>query len=121
MGTDWPPEIPGYVTLTTQAVRESDEYPCFPALRALLRERGVNLATSLVPHFLDEGSGDFYGVVVTAERRVLEFWLSESDGQWALTRWVDRTDDPANAADHDIRYALWRISQGAYETPPRSN
>src|SRR4051812_40818471 len=111
MRADWPPEIPGDVMLTTQTVRESDEYPCFPALRQLLREQRVHLATSLVPIFSDEDSGGFYGVLVTADRRVFQFWLEESDGRWALTEWVDITDGPDTTADHDIRYALWRINQ----------
>src|SRR5712692_4371626 len=115
MGADWPPEIPGYVMLTTQAVRESDEYPCFPALRQLLRAKGIDLATALVPIFSDEGSGGFSGVLVTAERRVFQFWLHESNGRWALTEWVDITDSPDITADHDIRYALWRISKPADE------
>jgi hypothetical protein len=105
LDANFPSHVVDYVTANTRLMRSGD-YPGYVALRELLRQRGVDPATTVAAHLSDEGGGSWSGALVTADRNVFDFSLARINGDWTLTWWSDETDNRENAEDQDVTCAF---------------
>jgi hypothetical protein len=88
--------------------------PMWVRVRALLTEKGLNPATSLVAEsFPDDRSLEF-GIVVTGDGRVFQFdydYLGKSIGEGTFTDWEDLTDAYERSPHSDIVSAAIRMAR----------
>ena len=90
-----------YTTKLTQLLR-SDDYPFWGCLRRLLEQKGVDPQSAVLAESFEDGagrngSGQEYGVVVTAREKVFEFVVDIGEGEdryenATLREWIDKTD-----------------------------
>src|SRR3954447_18143470 len=113
-----PNSLMDYVKLDTYLMRSSSDAE-YIYLREVLLEQGVDLGRAVVACYYDNG-GAFYGVVVTPDRKVVEFDLFYmQDGERSLAgkppqwtgaiRWQNITDAHDTAADEYVTCALQLI------------
>lgn len=71
-------------------------------LREILREKGFDPATTLLASFMEDEECNEYGVLVTREKRVIEYQRCMINGQDNSASWVtvDITNRPERLADY---------------------
>jgi hypothetical protein len=88
--------------------------PTIVHLRTLLQERGVDPQTAILADFFYDGGG-WCGALVTANRRVISFWLSEgvsaADDVIYDEDWQDRTDASPETRNHLIAAAIGLLDE----------
>jgi hypothetical protein len=75
--------------------------PDWDELRRVLRRRRIRPAEVLMASFCEDGDGNEFGVLVTADRRVIDYRrriARRRQGPRVLA-WRDRTDDPGVITD----------------------
>ena len=83
----------------TGLLRTSDE-PLWERLRLLLREKGIDPATTLLAECFPDDAELEFGLVVTQERRLFQFgldYLHTTVEQGSFAEWVERTADVAGS------------------------
>ena len=63
----------------TKLLREDDEYPFWNILRNLLTERGIDYSKAYLAFSADEGENSEFGIIVTADRNVFQYYIQLSD------------------------------------------
>ena len=77
------------IELQTKLFRTS-ELPFWVRLRALVRERGVNPDTSLLPVTFEDDVDFEFGIIVTHDRRIIQYGVRFSEASPSdavLTEW----------------------------------
>ena len=108
-----------HVRVNTQGLRTATD-PIYVRLRALLEQRRIDPYTTFVVWFYPDDPAAYFGVIVTANCAVYEFWFDYAQGAEAgtFTEWDDWTENAERERDPYLSCALncafWRA--GAVET-----
>src|SRR5262245_23251100 len=97
----------------TGALRQSRD-PLWLRLRALMLERAVDPEKSLLVEFFLDDSALYFGIVVTQDRRAIQFDLDVSTNESAdarLSSWEDITDSHTSPHSGLVETGLFRMER----------
>jgi hypothetical protein len=100
-------EVVEHVRAATLALRTATD-PIYARLRALLREREIDPHTTFVAQCFPDNPAAYFGVLVTVDCTVLQFWFEYAHGAevGVFTEWEDETDSAEYQADPHCACAL---------------
>ena len=97
----------------TGSMRSSQE-PLWMRLRMLLRQRRVDAKGSLLAEFFEDDGALYCGIVVTQERRAIQFDLDlmgRAVEAAILSHWEDITESRASPHSGVVEAALFRLER----------
>jgi len=97
----------------TDSMRTSPD-PLWARLRALLAERSVDPAQSLLAEFFPDDGHLYFGLVATQEKRAFQFDLDYRQGSMeeaVFSHWLDITESPTSAHSGVVEAVLFRLER----------
>lgn len=96
--------------MLTKLLRENREHPFWSVLRNVLTEKGIDYLKSYVAFSSEEGNNNDFGIIITPQKRVLQYNILLADNGKTLNKileWNDITESYGSSPyNKDIKNCL---------------